>query len=105
VRPPNDDPERDWDPDAVPGLAPPPPEALSEQVLVVDGERFVVREHPRQGGLHVYSYDWLTGPNARYGFGSGGPEQQTSEHVAAIRAFLRDIDPATGYLSEPDTER
>jgi hypothetical protein len=38
-----------WDPDAVPGLAP-PPAVLSEQVLVVDGERFLVSEHTRRAG-------------------------------------------------------
>ena len=92
--------QQDWEPDAVPGLAPPPPAAVSEQILVVEGERFLVGEHPRQGRSHVYSYDWLTGTNPGYGFGSSGPKQTTDDHVTAIRSFLAGIDPETGYLSE-----
>ena len=89
-----------WDPDAVPGIAP-PPAVVSEQILVVDGARFLVSEHPRQDPYHLYSYDWLTGPNPGYGFGSSGPQLTMEGHKTAIRSFLADIDPDTGYLSEP----
>ena len=89
-----------WDPDAVPGTAP-PPAVVSEQILVVDGERFRVSEHRRQDRYHCYSYDWLTGPNPGYGFGSSAPQQSNEDHTTAIRYFLADFDPDTGYLSEP----
>ena len=60
-------------------------------------------EHLGQRGYHVYSYDWPTGPNPGDGFGSSGPQQSTEEHTTAISYFLADIDPDTGYLSEPIT--
>lgn len=87
------------DPDAVPGLAPPPPAPVSGQILVVDGEQFVLREHLRQ--YRVYSYDWLTGPNPGYGFSSSSEQvQHLDDHITAIRSFLSDIDPDTGYLGD-----
>ncbi len=36
-----------------------------------------------------------------YGYGSSAsPDRPQDEHIASIRGFLRDIDPATGYLAE-----
>lgn len=65
--------------------------------LEVDGERFQVVE--REPG--VYDVEWSTGPNPGYGFSLGSstrtpvPAQVLED---AIRGFLRDVDPATGYL-------
>lgn len=96
------DPDRPetYDPHAVPGLAPPKPAALSEQIVVVEGEQFVLRERVRDGRSYVYDYDWLTGPNTGYGSSSWGPEQSMDGHNAAIRDFLDGIDPDTGYLAD-----
>ena len=57
-------------------------------------------EHLGQGLYHVYSYDWLTGPNPGYGFGSSGPQQSMQEHHRQP-LLPRRIDPDTGYLGEP----
>jgi hypothetical protein len=75
------------------------PNAWRERVLTVDGEQFCVRLRPRHGLLYEYDYDWLTGPNAGYGFGVSGPLEE-SGHVARVRVFLAEIDPSTGYLRE-----
>jgi hypothetical protein len=65
--------------------------------LDVDGELFAVRE----GGDGGTAYDWLTGPNDGYGFGSSGsPTRSAAEHREAIRTFLAQIDPATGYIGD-----
>ena len=65
--------------------------------LEVDGELFAVRE----GGDGGTAYDWLSGPNAGYGFGSSGsPSRSAEEHREAIRTFLALIDPATGYVGD-----
>jgi hypothetical protein len=62
----------------------------------VDGEQFAV--YKSDAGR--WSYEWLTGPNS-YGFGvSGPPIRGVEQHRDRIREFLRDIDPATGYLRE-----
>jgi hypothetical protein len=98
--PPSTDRQRRRGAPAVPAVAPSPPAALTEEVLVVDGERFLLREHAASGRGHVYSYDWLTGPNPGYGFGSSGPSQSPDDHVTAIRGFLSEIDPDTGYLAD-----
>jgi hypothetical protein len=75
--------------------------AWRERLLTVGGEQFHVRLRPRHGPLYEYDYDWLTGPNDGYGFGVSGPfEESDDEHRARIRAFLAEIDPATGYLRE-----
>jgi hypothetical protein len=64
--------------------------------LEVDGETFAVRS--RGGG---YDYDWLSGPNQGYGFGSsGGGDASLEAHLRGIRSFLAMIDPATGYIAE-----
>ena len=63
----------------------------------VDGERFRVT-----GAAGRYDYLWLTGPNG-YGFGSSSnvPEVVThEEHEEAIRSFLGQIDPDTGYIKD-----
>jgi hypothetical protein len=62
--------------------------------LDVDGERFAIR---RAGG--GTAYDWVSGPNQGYGFGSSGsPDRPAQEHRESIRAFLAMIDPSTGYI-------
>jgi hypothetical protein len=61
--------------------------------LDVDGERFAIR---RVGGGGT-AYDWLSGPNKGYGFGSSGPPNRSvEEHRESIRAFLAMIDPNAG---------
>ena len=67
--------------------------------LDVDGERFAVRQAAwGQGGT---AYDWLSGPNEGYGFGSSGtPDRPVEEHREEIRAFLAMIDPDTGYIGD-----
>jgi hypothetical protein len=63
--------------------------------LDVDGEQFAVRR-AGDGGT---AYDWLSGPNKGYGFGSSGtPNRSVEEHRESIRAFLAMIDPDTGYI-------
>ena len=63
--------------------------------LDVDGERFAVR---RTGGGGT-AYDWLSGPNRDYGFGSSGaPDRPVTDHRESIRGFLAMVDPDTGYI-------
>jgi hypothetical protein len=65
--------------------------------LDIDGERFAIRR-AGDGGT---AYDWLSGPNKGYGFGSSEtPNQSVAEHRARIRAFLAMIDPNTGYIGD-----
>jgi len=65
--------------------------------LDVDGERFAIRR-AGDGGT---AYDWLSGPNKDYGFGSSGPPNRSvEEHRESIRAFLAMIDPNTGYIGD-----
>ena len=48
-----------------------------------------------------YRYAWLSGPNRGYGFTSqtsNNATLDTGHHRAAIRDFLRRVDPETGYL-------
>lgn len=64
--------------------------------FVVDGEEFdVVREG---GSIH---FTWASGPHANYGFSIGGPDalRTDDEMRIAVRAFLSDIDPRTGYVA------
>ncbi|GAA1364828.1 hypothetical protein [Brevibacterium luteolum] len=73
--------------------------SAKDRRLTVDGEQFRIR----QTGRTEYYYDWLTGPNPDYGFAGGTypPSKLTDDdHIEAIRDFLADIDPETGYLSE-----
>ena len=65
--------------------------------LDVDGERFAIRR-AGDGGT---AYDWLSGPNEGYGFGSSGtPDRPVQGHREHIRAFLAMIDPDTGYIGD-----
>jgi hypothetical protein len=65
--------------------------------LDVDGELFAGRE----GGDGGTAYDWLSGPNDGYGFGSSGsPTRSAAEHRDTIRTFLAQIDPTTGYIGD-----
>jgi hypothetical protein len=69
-----------------------------EFTLVVDGERFAVRRGWGGGGV---AYDWLSGPNPGYGFGSSGAiDRPADEHRESIRTFLAMIDPATGFIGD-----
>jgi hypothetical protein len=53
--------------------------------LDVDGEGFAIRR-AGDGGT---AYDWLSGPNKGYGFGSSAtPNRPVEEHRESIRAFL-----------------
>jgi hypothetical protein len=65
--------------------------------LDVDGQRFAIRRSGDGGP----AYDWLSGPNRGYGFGSSGiPDRSAEEHRESIRAFLAMIDPDTGYIGD-----
>jgi hypothetical protein len=65
--------------------------------IEVDGELFALRR-ATDGGT---AYDWLSGPNEGYGFGSSGrPHRSANEHREQIRVFLSMIDPATGYIGD-----
>ncbi|MGK5737505.1 hypothetical protein [Micromonospora sp. URMC 103] len=69
-------------------------------LLTLDGQDFRVRA--RAGHPGTYDFDWLTGPHD-YGFGlsrSGDAPLSRAEMEEAIRGFLAQIDPATGYLAE-----
>jgi hypothetical protein len=85
------------DPHAVPGLdGSENPNGSFAFNIDVDGERFAVFK----SGAAQWNYEWLTGPKP-YGFGASGPPvHRQEEHRERIRAFLRDIDPATGYLRD-----
>jgi hypothetical protein len=65
--------------------------------LDVDGERFAIRR-AADGGT---AYDWLSGRNEGYGFGSSGtPNRPAEDHREHIRGFLAMIDPNTGYIED-----
>jgi hypothetical protein len=67
--------------------------------MVVDGEHFDVME--RAGEPGVYELRWISGPNEGYGFATStysGEEQTDAELEDAIRDFLSQVDPATGYV-------
>jgi hypothetical protein len=67
--------------------------------LDVDGERFAIRR--AAWGQDGTAYDWLSGPNEGYGFGSSGaPDRPVEEHRQHIRAFLAMVDPDTGYIGD-----
>ncbi len=87
------------DKEPVPGLV---PESEAEPGLLlyrldVDGEIFEVR----RGHAGGTNYDWISGPNKGYGFGSSGPvDLSESHHRESIRNFLSMIDPQTGYIAD-----
>jgi hypothetical protein len=67
--------------------------------LVVDGEQFDVREEPGRPGQ--YHFSWASGPNSDYGFTSArsdGRPESTAELREAIRDFLAQVDPETGFI-------
>ncbi|MER7420346.1 hypothetical protein ABT346_26785 [Micromonospora peucetia] len=86
-----------------PGLAPEHlgPSYDGDPIMVtVDGQDFRVRV--RAGKPGTYDFNWLSGPHD-YGFGlsrSDGYAMSLPEMEEAIRDFLSQIDPATGYLAE-----
>ena len=61
--------------------------------LEVDGQVFAVRSH--DDGT---DYDWVSGPNEGYGFGTSARNMPAGWHRESIRDFLGIIDPATGYI-------
>ena len=65
--------------------------------LHVDGETFRVCRRRKDGSHH---YDWISGPNAGYGFSVSGGVGPVShdQHLVVARGFLASIDPETGYL-------
>ena len=82
---------------AVPGVA--PDSTLKRGRLLytldVDGEVFTVRSH--EGGT---DYDWVSGPNKDYGFGTSARDMPEEGHRESIRDFLAMIDPVTGYIGD-----
>ncbi len=70
-------------------------------VLTVDGEIFRAQADTQQpGAWHVA---WVSGPNAGYGFTTRCSDHQWESREkleGAVRSFLAEIDPTTGYLSD-----
>ena len=67
--------------------------------LHVDGETFEVSTQP--GSWNAYELKWVSGPNEGYGFvcsAYGSQPISDSDLEDAIRRFLAQINPATGYL-------
>ena len=67
--------------------------------MVVDGERFDVTARAGESGF--YDSRWTSGPNEGYGFtsaGHGGGNMADAELEHAIRNFLSQVDPITGYI-------
>jgi hypothetical protein len=65
--------------------------------ITVDGELFEVVE----GQPGEYSFTWLTGPNPGYGFHSASSDGSAMDSAAfegAIRGFLSQVDPETGFI-------
>ncbi|NEA31978.1 hypothetical protein [Streptomyces sp. SID13031] len=63
----------------------------------VDGQLFDVRVD-RPGHYH---FDWVSGPNAGYGFSSATSDASPLTPAAqeeSIRSFLKQVDPVTGYI-------
>jgi curli biogenesis system outer membrane secretion channel CsgG len=67
--------------------------------LRVDGELFEVVASAEIAGQ--YRFAWLSGRNQGYGFGSkssNGSALSESAIEAAIRNFLAQVDPDTGFI-------
>jgi hypothetical protein len=67
--------------------------------IEVDGEVFAVVARGDRPGQ--YDYAWTSGPNAGYGFSSASSDGRlstTADHEEAIRNFLSQVDPETGYI-------
>lgn len=69
---------------------------VEEHRIEVDGELFLVHASAHGGT----DYDWISGPNAGYGFSSSGGARTDDEHAASIRIFLSMIDPVTGFIGD-----
>ena len=79
--------------------SPIPRPAGSPVRVTVDGEAFDVTAHPDHPGH--YHYEWISGPNPGYGFSeqsSDGRPSTMADHEGAIRSFLSQVDPETGYI-------
>lgn len=69
--------------------------------LIVDGQHFVVKARRDDPG--AYDFAWLSGPNDGYGFSSkrsNGAAMSEAEMREAIRNFLAQVDPRTGYIPD-----
>jgi hypothetical protein len=69
-------------------------------MMTVDGQDFRIRARAEEPG--AYDFDWLSGPHD-YGFGISRPDDSAmslAEMEDAIRDFLAQIDPATGYIED-----
>jgi hypothetical protein len=69
-------------------------------MMTVDGQDFRIGARAEEPG--VYDFDWLNGPHD-YGFGSAksdGSAMTLPEMEKAIRGFLTQIDPTTGYIED-----
>lgn len=65
----------------------------------VDGQLFEVRARPDRPGQ--YDFAWVAGPNPDYGFSSAssdGSAMSVGDFEAAIRNFIAQVDPETGYI-------
>lgn len=68
--------------------------------LHVDGEVFEVAEQQDEPG--AYHLRWISGPVPGYGFHTARNDrarQGDAELSAAIRGFLRQVDPDTGRIA------
>jgi hypothetical protein len=86
--------DREWA--ASPAVAPSSMTDRAATRLEVDGEVFELRPD-EFGGAH---YDWISGPNAGYGFSESPAPDSLEQHRASIRNFLSLVDPATGYIED-----
>lgn len=67
--------------------------------VTVDGNVFDIVALPGRPG--EYNYRWVSGPIPDYGFSSASSNKRRLEmldHVNAIRNFLTQINPKTGYI-------
>jgi len=65
----------------------------------VDGQLFDVLAHPDRPGQ--YHFEWVSGPNPGYGFTSASSDRSAMtmpDFDDAIRGFLAQVDPETGYI-------
>lgn len=75
-----------------------------ERLITVDGEQFRVHASANGG----YDFDWLTGKNPGYGFGSSWSSSRSAtaeELEELVRGFLAHVDPVTGYIEDEDTRQ
>lgn len=55
------------------------------------------RGSPRPGDPGVYDFDWLN-HSTGYGFTFAGSPMSRAEMEGAIKSFLAEVNPATGFL-------